>query len=80
MMFCLVKGYLFGRIYKLDRNYLYSLTSNLDESSLGYTIMQAMESEMIKEIQNEEKEREMNDIEIPKELDIEEKLQDEETF
>lgn len=54
MLFCIVKGYIFGNINKLDRNRLYQLTSDVDESSLGYTIMKAMESEMMQELKEEE--------------------------
>lgn len=49
----------------------------MDESSLGYTIMKAMESEMIKELkEEEEKKKPQEEIE----MDIEEKLDHEETF
>lgn len=56
MLFCLIKGYVFGNVSKLSRNQLYHLTSDVDESSLGYTIMKAMESEMMKELKAEEEE------------------------
>ena len=77
ILFCVIKGYIFGNINKLNRNQLYQLTSDVDESSLGYTIMKAMENEMMKELKEEE---ENNQPEEEKEMDIEEKLEHEETF
>lgn len=59
MVFCLIKGYIFGNINKLNKNQIYTLTRDVDESSLGYTIMQAMESDMIKELKEEEMKEQM---------------------
>lgn len=54
MLFCIIKGYVFGKVNRLNKNQLYNLTSDVDESSLGYTIMKAMESDMIKELSETE--------------------------
>ena len=54
ILICIVKGYVFGNVNKLSKDQLYQLAKDTDESALGYTIMQAMESDMFKELQEEE--------------------------
>ena len=39
ILFCIIKGYIFGNINKLNRNQLYQLTHSVDDSAIGYTIM-----------------------------------------
>ncbi|GJM17738.1 MAG: hypothetical protein DHS20C13_30650 [Thermodesulfobacteriota bacterium] len=50
MIFFIIKGYIFGKINRLNGLEKLRNMSDIDEGSLGYSVMKAMESDLFKEM------------------------------